>query len=272
MCFFFNYKFQRTFSEKRVRDEHLATCSRAYASVGGVGPEGIFNKKESAIDNAIQLFTYKFPKTGIPDIGKLKNASTVDALKLLMDTSQSNPTKNYKINLVLFAEFYMAINVEQVTNPPIIFHSENFQLLPGGDEMELLDILEQIFSNFIIELENFTSRGSGYVLGRIIRLDVSIAESDVLRAGTFIDLPKALKNAKKGLINIRNGNDFCILYIFTAWAYSRQNPPVKFINPERVYNYDAETDMKRWKTNGLFKKRANIFVLREYLRKSFRLS
>ena len=242
--------FQRTFSEIRARDEHLASCSRAYASVGGVGPEGIFNRKQTAIDNAIQLFTYKFPKTSVPDIGKLKNACTVESLKLLADMSQENPTKTFKFNLVLFSEFYLAINVEEVTDPPIIFHSENYQLLPGGDESELMEILEQIFSNFIIEMENFTSRGSGYVLGRIIRLDVSIAESDVLRAGGFIELPKALKNPRKGLVNIQNGDNYCILYIFTAWAYSRQNPPVKFQNPTRVYNYDGETDMLRWKTTG----------------------
>ena len=215
-----------------------------------MGPDEVFNRKESAIDNAVQLYSYKFPESSVPQIEKLKDAVTGSAYNLLIKKSQDNPTLNYKYNLVLFAEFYLAVNPETVTSPSIIFHSENYSLSPGGDSMEMLDNLEQIYSNFMIEMENYTSNGSGYVLAKIIRLDVSTIESDIIRAGSFLELPKSLRHAKQGIVNIRNKDDMCLLYVLVAWEHSIRSPPLHHRNSSRVEKYNIPADMDMWKKSG----------------------
>ena len=251
MTSFLIFYIQRTFSDVTERDEHARSCTRAYESTGGEGPDGVFNRKQPAIDNAVQLHSYIFQKSSMPLIEKLKDVVTGDAYNLLIKKSQDNPTLNYKYNLVLFAEFYLAINPETVTSPSIIFHSENFTLTPGGDDLEILDNLEQIYSNFMIEMENYTSNGSGYVLGKIIRLDVSTIESDIIRAGSYLELPRSLRNANKGIVNIYNKDDMCLLYVLIAWEHSIRSPPLKHRNhSNRLENYNSLADMAMWNKCG----------------------
>ena len=85
--YFLIFYIQRTFSDVTGRDEHARSCTRAYESTGGVGPDRVFNRKQTAIDNAVQLHSYIFPESPVPLIEKLKDAVTGDAYNLLIKKS-----------------------------------------------------------------------------------------------------------------------------------------------------------------------------------------
>ena len=59
-------------------------------------------------------------------------------------------------------------------------------------------------------IENFQHTGSGWVLEKLLKLDLHILEYSPLRATSYITLPKELQNSKKGLVNIQNKDEACV--------------------------------------------------------------
>ena len=79
--------FQRSFENREAREIHQLSCTRVYYARGGDGKVGGFHKNKSAINNAIQLYTYRFDESETINVDKLRTVVTSDALKLLTELS-----------------------------------------------------------------------------------------------------------------------------------------------------------------------------------------
>ena len=108
------------------------------------------------------------------------------------------------------------------------FHSKGLKLiLEGTDENDIYDemvdeIMEEINKTEIAE-------GSGWVFVKVEKLVLHTTRWDSINAGSYIELPPALKN-KKAIINMKNQDDKCFL-----WSVLRALNP-KDNHPERIDN------------------------------------
>ena len=116
--------------------------------------------------------------------------------------------------------------------------------IPGedleGNESEIIDsIIETIEERF----QNFTNRGSNWVLERVLSLDVQMTQYIPLRGRSYIPLPKILAN-KKAIINMKNDDNECF-----KWCVTRALFPVNK-HPERI-DKNLRENSKRLNWNGL---------------------
>ena len=106
------------------------------------------------------------------------------------------------------------------------FHSKGLKLiLEGTDENDIYnEMVEEIMEEIDMTRE---AEGSGWQFEKVIKLVLHTTRWDPLNAGSYIELPPALKN-KKAIINMKNEDDECF-----KWCVLRAlNPKNK--NAERV--------------------------------------
>ena len=75
-------------------------------------------------------------------------------------------------------------------------------------------------------------RGSGWILNKLISLDLHLLEFDPLRATSYIPLPTCIQD-RKAVINIKNKNEKCFLWSVIAGLYGDSHRKIH----ERVSHY-----------------------------------
>ena len=77
----------------------------------------------------------------------------------------------------------------------------------GLDNDEYFEMVEQMLSIVYID---------GWVLDKIMKLDIKIVKFSPIRASSYLALPRELAN-ERSVLNIRNQNDEkCFFYCYTA--------------------------------------------------------
>ena len=71
------------------------------------------------------------------------------------------------------------------------------------------DDLNLSFEEIINKIRNWIKEGSGWKVESVSGEYVNIGKYAPLAASSYIELPAALKDSKKGLINLRNQNNKC---------------------------------------------------------------
>ena len=106
------------------------------------------------------------------------------------------------------------------------FHSKGQKLiLEGTDEEEIYDEMVGEIEEEIQKVQDAV--GSGWQFKQVEKLVLHTTRWDPINAGSYIELPEALKN-KKAIINMKNEDDECL-----KWCVLRALNP-KDIHPERV--------------------------------------
>ena len=134
-----------------------------------------------------------------------------------------NSNRNIKTILYLYVKMSQGETIQEFA-----FHSKGLKLILEGtnenntyDEM-VAEILEEVDKTRDAE-------GSGWRFEKVIKLVLHTTRWDTMNAGTYIELPQALKN-RKAIINMKNQDDKCFL-----WCVLRAlNPKDK--NTERIDN------------------------------------
>ena len=138
---------------------------------------------------------------------------------------------NRNIKTILYLHCFM-VKTDPMTGRKIIkefaFHSKGLKLvLEETDENELYDEMVQEIEEEIQKTE--MAEGSGWVFLNVKKLVLHTTRWDPINAGSYIDLPEALKN-KHAIINMINKDEKCFM-----WSVLRAlNPKDK--NAERVDN------------------------------------
>ena len=96
------------------------------------------------------------------------------------------------------------------------------------------DIEHELMEIFNV-IDKWVSEGSGWVIDRIDNHYINVTTYTPLHGSSYMELPKELRNPKKGLINIKNKYDKCF-----RWCHIRHlNPQEK--NPQRIKKEDKKT-------------------------------
>ena len=99
-------------------------------------------------------------------------------------------------------------------------------------------IKKQIQKAYAIILQKFADwlrEGSGWVLEKVIQLDVSIAKYKAFKGSTYFKLPPILAR-KKAVINVKNKDNLCFLWCVLAHLYKVRS------HRERVAHYKKYLD------------------------------
>ncbi|MCG8571960.1 MAG: hypothetical protein MJB14_17635 [Spirochaetes bacterium] len=103
---------------------------------------------------------------------------------------------------------------------------------------EINDALAQGSQILLNRIAIWVSEGSGWTVEVILSHYVNVVKYVPLRGNSYIPLPKELQNSKKGLINLKNGDNKCFL-----WCHVRHlNPQNK--DPQRIKLTDKEFQIK----------------------------
>jgi hypothetical protein len=88
---------------------------------------------------------------------------------------------------------------------------------------ELIDFMDN-------EIQEFTSRGSGWYIHDIDRLDLRIGQYNPISGSCHHNLPKVIAN-KKAIIDIKNTDEKCFLWAVIASVFQAKS------NPQRISQY-----------------------------------
>ena len=103
-----------------------------------------------------------------------------------------------------------------MANPPTVLNAEAVEIYESS---EVDEILNHTYKNLVSSNEDFQHRGSGWVLDRLLKLDLHIFDHSELHL--------------RVIINIKNKDRKCFLWLVIAKMYGDPND----INPNRVLHY-----------------------------------
>ena len=91
---------------------------------------------------------------------------------------------------VLFAKY--------VNSNEVVFNEAHFnsKMVISLQDEQIIDQINEAVQFLEEAIENFTNLGSGWMLARIINLDIKVAEYNPLQASSFIPLPKKITKCK----------------------------------------------------------------------------
>ena len=102
-----------------------------------------------------------------------------------------------------------------------------------------IDTLNPLLNEFIDhvkgDIEAWSQRGSGWVIDEILEAYINVAQYQPLRGGSYMDLPKKLKN-KKAILNIQNRDNQCLRWALRVALF----PAPQGLNPKRTSSYPTE--------------------------------
>ena len=108
--------------------------------------------------------------------------------------------RSIKIIVALHALFHQATDPTFLSEPPPVFKTTPIEILNATD---IDEVLQTIMEQLLKKIDDFETRGSGWILHELSRLDLHTYVYDPLRASTYIPLPKDLQ-AKHAVVNIQN--------------------------------------------------------------------
>ena len=129
-------------------------------------------------------------------------------------TKLNNGMKWY---IVIVAQFKKMVTTDQGTLEERM--QNNHLSTPTFKAFNQLDIdtdLPTAYKNLFTKFDEQEREGSGWVLDKILQIEVHTATLDPLQASSYIELPKKIKHSK-GVINIKNKHDnMCFLWSVLA--------------------------------------------------------
>ena len=112
------------------------------------------------------------------------------------------------------------------------FNSTAFTILNENQIIEALDKAAEEINN---KIAFWLSEGSGWTIVEIRSHFVNIVKYLPLRGNSYIPTPEELRHHNKGLINLKNIDNKCLL-----WSLNRHLNPRK-VHPERITKSDRES-------------------------------
>ena len=142
----------------------------AYMQIGGGGATHGFSLLESAFNGVLQTWRYEFSDEEQQDVyGSLQKVVKSTAYDLVIEA-----TGVFKWYLGLKVIFHKASDPNMLSDPPPFFQSYPTPSYHKYDD-ETWDIVKEQLEK---QIENYECNGSGWVLSRLVTLDVTFAEME----------------------------------------------------------------------------------------------
>ena len=126
----------------------------------------------------------------------------------------------YKITVKIVLKKYKRTEIDF---PPVYFNSTTKSV-----------ILKKLFKKFYTAFKDELMKDLVGLLNQLILNTLIFQLFDLYQKSSYIKLPVELRNSKKGLINIKNYDQKCIL-----WCHIRQLNPLK-IRSEKITQHDKK--------------------------------
>ena len=138
-------------------------------------------------------------------------SNVLDVLK--KSTIQVENRINEEVVKKRAVKFYLSLHVNfhlntDVAFPPAVLSTDTIQVYDSSD---VHDALNSTYENLVSAIEDFQQRGSGWILNKLVALDLHLLEFYPLRATSYIPLPTYIQN-RKAVINIKNKDEKCFLW------------------------------------------------------------
>ena len=108
--------------------------------------------------------------------------------------------------------------------------------------------IKQIFSHQCSEIskriEDFTENGSGWTLSEVFYFDLNFVSITNIRGGCSLSLDKSNQKTSRGLLNIQNKDNFCLIYCIIAKFHSKAVPCTDRVKPESYHNFFKDFDLE----------------------------
>ena len=131
--------------------------------------------------------------------------------------------------LSLHVNFHLSTDVAFLTDQPAVLSTDTIEVYDSND---VHDALNSTYENLVSAIEEFQQRGSGWVLDKLIALDLHLLEFDPLRSTSYIPLPTYIQN-RRAVINIKNKDEKGFLWFVIAGLYGDSHAK----NHDRVSHY-----------------------------------
>ena len=177
----------------------------------------IFNPRKEA--SAFKNYTNQYVINGVPKYDPIEFLK--DAKPVLINILNSN--RNIKIRLFLNC-LMKRVDINGLTTiKPFAFHSKGNKLIL--ESTDLYEIYDEIIDEIEEEIQKTQdAEGSGWVFVEVENLTLHTSIWDPINAGSYIDLPKELKN-KKAIINMKNEDNECFKWCVLRALYPKDNHP-----------------------------------------------
>ena len=116
-----------------------------------------------------------------------------------------------------------------LTDPPAVLSADTIEVY---DSCDVHDALSSTYENLVSVIEDFQQRGSGWILDKLIALDLHHLDFHPLRVTSYIPLLTCIQN-RKAVINIKNEDEKCLLLSVIACLYGDSHAE----NHERLSHY-----------------------------------
>ena len=195
---------------------------------------GTFELKKSAFGGTSQVFSVvlRDKKQEADTIHKLLKDTIYSAKEILK--SERDSKKAVKFNFSLHLQYHQAIDETVLTEPPIVKNTKPRELYAGDDIAEQIRVS---YDELLKEVEKFETEGSGWVIHKLLKLDLHVNELDPLRASSYIPTPKYVET-KKAVRNVRNDDNLCFQWTYLAAIHADEVTK----HAERVSHYKKYVD------------------------------
>lgn len=139
--------------------------------------------------------------------------------KIILKLKQSCSQTSIKFNLHVDSVYEKKVTQEK---QDMSFKTHNILACHSSDFNQLLD---KMFNKILEEESEFITKGSGWSLVSIDGLQLRINIVNPLKGGTYLDLPKYIKD-KKAVINVKNNDNKCFKYSLLSKFDNRSNKTV----------------------------------------------
>ena len=140
-------------------------------------------------------------------LNEVKGLKLVETLKITF--------KNPKIKIHYTKELISTVKLKKCTN-----------------DIEIEELLKLALEQIIKTIAQWLSEGSGWVIESVDKHYLNIVKYNPMKGSSYIQLPKELRNPKKGLVNMKNKDDKCF-----RWCHIRHLNP-QSVHPERFEKSD----------------------------------
>ena len=138
-----------------------------------------------------------------------------------------NEMKGFKYQIIVTVLLCKHKINGDIEYPSVYFNSATKTVI-NSDKYDL----DKSFQEILYGIENWINEESGWIIESIEAQHVNISIYSPLFGSTYVELPDKLKNPTKGLINIKNNDNKCVL-----WCHIRHLNFVK-THPERIIKED----------------------------------
>ena len=177
----------------------------------------IFKPRKEA--SAFKNYTNQYIINGVPGYDPIEFLK--DARPAVINILNSN--RNIKIRLFLNCLMKRIDSDGFTAIKPFAFHSKGNKIIL--ESTDLYEIYEEIIDEIEEEIQKTQdAEGSGWVFVEVENLALHTSKWNPINAGSYIDLPEALKN-KQAIINMKNQDDECFKWNVLRALYPKDNHP-----------------------------------------------